>query len=35
MQLEAYIAEHTNAEFTHGICPECYEKVKKEMEKAK
>jgi len=22
-QLESYISEHTQAEFTHGICPEC------------
>lgn len=35
MQIEAYVAEHTQAEFTHGICPECYEKMKKEMEKPK
>jgi GAF domain-containing protein len=25
-QLEAYIREHTEADFTHGICPECFEK---------
>lgn len=25
MQLETYIQEHTNAHFTHGICPECVE----------
>lgn len=23
-EFEAYICEHTHAEFTHGICPECY-----------
>ena len=22
-QLEAYLNEHTDAEFTHGICPDC------------
>ena len=22
-QIEKYIREHTDAEFTHGICPEC------------
>jgi hypothetical protein len=22
-QVEAYIREHTEAEFSHGICPEC------------
>ncbi len=26
-RLEAYIQEHTEAEFTHGICPECIEKL--------
>ncbi len=25
-QVEAYIAEHTDAEFSHGICPECQKK---------
>jgi phosphoserine phosphatase RsbU/P len=24
-QLENYISEHTNADFSHGICPECLE----------
>lgn len=33
-QVESYIAEHSNAEFTHGICPHCYETiVKREMER--
>jgi PAS domain S-box-containing protein len=27
-QVETYIAEHTNADFTHGICPDCLEKSK-------
>jgi hypothetical protein len=26
-QVEAYISAHTEADFTHGICPECMEKV--------
>ena len=26
-QVEVYIAEHTAAQFSHGICPACYEKV--------
>ncbi len=26
-QVETYITEHTEAAFSHGICPECYEKV--------
>ena len=30
-QVEWYITEHTDTMFTHGICPECYEKVKEEM----
>jgi GAF domain-containing protein len=25
-QVEAYIHEHTGADFTHGICPDCFEK---------
>jgi len=25
-QVEAYLHEHTGADFTHGICPECLEK---------
>ncbi len=31
-QVESYITEHTDARFSHGICPECYEKVLKEMD---
>lgn len=26
-QVEGYIAKHTNAEFTHGICPDCAKKT--------
>ena len=26
-QIEAYISEHSEATFTHGVCPECYQKV--------
>ncbi|HEY6837834.1 MAG TPA: response regulator [Geobacteraceae bacterium] len=26
-QIELYISEHSEAEFTHGICPECLEKL--------
>jgi sigma-B regulation protein RsbU (phosphoserine phosphatase) len=26
-QMENYIHEHTGSDFSHGICPECYEKV--------
>ena len=25
--IEEYISAHTGAEFTHGMCPECYEKI--------
>jgi PAS domain S-box-containing protein len=31
-QLESYIAEHTQAEFSHGICPDCEAKVKSQIE---
>lgn len=27
-KVEEYLEEHTDALFTHGICPECYKKVK-------
>lgn len=26
-QVENYISDHTEAEFSHGICPQCYEKL--------
>jgi hypothetical protein len=26
-QIESYVAKHSAAEFTHGVCPSCYEKV--------
>jgi hypothetical protein len=26
-QIEAYISEHSEAEFSHGICPECAQKL--------
>jgi len=26
-QMENYIHEHTGSDFSHGICPECYDKV--------
>ena len=28
-QVESYISDHSEAEFSHGICPECYEKLLK------
>jgi DNA-binding response OmpR family regulator len=30
-QLETYLSEHTEAEFSHGICPSCYERAKKDL----
>lgn len=33
--IESYIREHTNAEFTHGYCPDCYSKVIKEFKMTK
>jgi response regulator RpfG family c-di-GMP phosphodiesterase len=30
-QLESYISKHTDAIFTHGICPTCLEKARTEM----
>ena len=31
-RLEAYIQDHSQAEFTHGICPECIEKLYPEIQ---
>jgi len=34
-QVESYLSEHSEAQFSHGICPECYEKViQPELERA-
>lgn len=33
-RVESYISEHTNAKFSHGICPECYTTVMAELDKA-
>ena len=30
-QIESYIAAHTRAEFTHGICPECSERLSDDL----
>jgi AmiR/NasT family two-component response regulator len=35
VQLETYIAERSEAEFTHGICPDCLEKWRKSQRKKK
>jgi DNA-binding response OmpR family regulator len=35
-QVDTYISDHSEAQFTHGICPECREKiVKPELERLK
>lgn len=34
-QIEAYIRDHSEAEFSHGICPECAKKLYADHEKAK
>lgn len=31
--IEAYISGHSDVEFTHGYCPQCYEDAMKEIEK--
>jgi len=33
-QVEHYITDHSDAQFSHGICPHCYEAVKKEFGQA-
>jgi DNA-binding response OmpR family regulator len=32
-QVESYIADRTDAEFSHGICPTCFEKVRADFER--
>ncbi|MDP2157301.1 MAG: hypothetical protein Q8K68_06300, partial [Nitrospirota bacterium] len=32
-QLEAYITNHSEAFFSHGICPDCFDKQINELEK--
>ena len=34
-QMEAYISQHSEANFSHGICPECYKKQMIEIESMK
>lgn len=34
-QIEAYISDHSEAEFTHGLCPECAKKYYDELAKLK
>jgi len=33
-QVEGYIAEHSHAQFSHGICPSCYATIAAELEEA-
>jgi len=30
-QLECYVSEHTNAQFSHGICPSCFDHARAQM----
>jgi len=32
-QLEEYLMAHTDAEFSHGICPQCYDKLYSHLDK--
>jgi len=32
-QLDEYVAEHSLASISHGICPVCFEEMKKEIER--
>jgi DNA-binding NarL/FixJ family response regulator len=31
-QVEVYVRDHTEAEFSHGICPECTKKLHRELD---
>ncbi len=31
-QVEGYIAQHSDAQFSHGICPSCFEKLSAELD---
>jgi phosphoserine phosphatase RsbU/P len=31
-QVEGYIAEHSDAQFSHGICPSCYETISAQLD---
>lgn len=30
-QLESYLSEHSDAHFTHGLCPDCFERCSREL----
>ena len=32
-QLESYVRSHSSAEFSHGVCPDCYDQVVQKMDK--
>jgi hypothetical protein len=34
-QMEAYITQHSDAHFSHGICPECFEKESEKIKSMK
>ena len=34
-QVESYIADHSDAQFSHGICPACYVEVERQIESHK
>ncbi len=31
-EIEMYVMEHSQASFTHGMCPECFKRVKKQLD---
>lgn len=31
-QMEVFVSDHSMAEFTHGVCPHCYEKVSRQID---
>jgi CheY-like chemotaxis protein len=31
-QVDAYLAQHTDAQFSHGICPPCFQKAQEELD---
>jgi len=32
-QIESYVSEHSDAQFSHSICPECQDGVRKELDR--
>jgi hypothetical protein len=31
-QIESYLSEHTDATFTHGVCPDCASELRREIQ---